>query len=621
MMSLIYLASALTLGVAATRRLKLSLFGFEIPALSLALGLLLWTWLSFIIALVLPYFLSLPATVALAGMGSIWLWRTGHPIPIRRLSQSHWAWGAWGAFTVVTTALIGWLMWTHDLVAKSGGLYSANSTWADFGLHASLISHFAAASRLPLDFPIAAGTHLTFPFMVDLLSAWLLRGGWSLHLALFIPSLLLVWAFLQLMLGFGVRIFGRIGGAILGLTLTLLSGSAVGLFAAAGDFRSSGQSLGSFLTHLPQDYTALSVPNAQLTNFIADILLPQRAFLMGLATFAAVLILLTELRRHPGRGLAIVTGGLIGLLPLVHAHTFVVLGGLVAGFWIEAAISTRQPPGTWFTVGLTALIVAAPQIAWQSFANQTGTGGHLALGWTLLPNESLIAFWTNNYGLTGLLIFGVAALIFTRRSLRRYAVWFAPLLAVFIFANIYSLQPFAYDNLKLILYVYLFTYIFAGYGALWLIRHLKWTALPLALTFVLVSAGGSLAVAREFQHQDQFASPDDLALADWVTRSTLPADIFLTTDRPNQPVATLAGRSIVAGYRGWLYNFNFDYQPRLEAVAVALRGNLTSSNPYYANYLAIAASEPSEWVVDQARISSAYTLVYSNSSWSVYRLP
>ncbi|GEM_PF-1293176 len=623
MMSLIYLASALALGIAITRRLKLSLLAFEIPALSIALGLLLWTWLSFLCALVMPYYLSLPATVALAGVASIWLWQTSHPIQIRRLPGTSLAWAAWGAFTTATTALIGWLMWTHDLVPHNGGLYSANSTWADFGLHASLISHFAAANRLPLDFPIAAGAHLTFPFMIDLLSAWLLRGGWSLQLAIFIPSVLLVWAFLQLILGFGVRLFGRIGGAIFGLTLALLCGSAVGIFTAAGDLQSSGQSLSAFLAHLPQDYTALTRPNAQLTNFLVDILLPQRAFLMGLTTFGAVLILFTELRRHHRRGLAIFTGGLIGLLPLVHAHTFVVAGSLVAAFWIEAAFKPKQfkPTGTWLTVGLTALLVAAPQIAWQILANQTGTGGHLALGWTLLPSESIVSFWTHNYGLTGLLIVGVAVLVFTRHPLRRFAVWFAPILAVFIFANVYSLQPFAYDNLKLILYVYLFTYIFAGYGALWMIQRSRWTALPIALVCVLITASGTLAVAREFQHQDQFASPDDIALAGWVTGSTLPADVFLTTDQPNQPVATLAGRSIVVGYRGWLYNYNLNYQPRLDTVASALRGDLNSNNPYGAGYLAVSSSEPPEWIIDQSRLGSVYSLVYSNPSWTVYRLP
>jgi len=268
----------------------------------------------------------------------------------------------------------------------------------------------------------------------------------------------------------------------------------------------------------------------------------------------------------------------------------------------------------------TALLVAAPQIAWQSFANRTGTGGHLALGWTLLPGESIIAFWTRNYGLAGLLIITAAWLIFTQKSLRRYIVWFAPILAVFIFANIYSLQPFAYDNLKLIVYVLLLTYIFAGYGAFSLVRRFKWTLAPIALACLLISASGTLAVTREFQHHDQFASPDDLALASWVTRSTQPTAVFLTTDRPNQPVATLGGRSIVVGYRGWLYDYHLDYQPRLEAVQAALSGQLSANNPYHGDYLAVAASEPADWSVDLPALATAYTLVYSNPSWTVYRL-
>jgi hypothetical protein len=208
-----------------------------------------------------------------------------------------------------------------------------------------------------------------------------------------------------------------------------------------------------------------------------------------------------------------------------------------------------------------------------------------------------------------------------RKSLHQYLAWYAPIVAIFIFANIYSLQPFTYDNHKLLLYVYLFTYIFASYGAFWLIRR-RWQLIaPAILVAFLISASGTLAVAREFQRLDLFASHDDIALADWVKDSTRAADVFMTTDLPNHPVATLGGRTIVAGYRGWLYNYNLPYQPRIAAIQATLLGNFDPTNPYDAKYLAVSNFESQDWAVDQQAIATKYVRVYSNPSWTVYRLP
>jgi len=193
--------------------------------------------------------------------------------------------------------------------------------------------------------------------------------------------------------------------------------------------------------------------------------------------------------------------------------------------------------------------------------------------------------------------------------------------AAFILANLYSLQPYAYDNVKLLYYVYLFTYLFAGYFGLKLIRRVKLAALPIALLAGLIATSGALAVVREFQYQDQFASPNDIELASWVKRSTLPGDVFVTTDRPNQPIATLAGRPIVLGYRGWLYNYHLGYQPRAEAVQAALLGQAGPAEAYGAKYLAVATYEPADWTVDLQALSEHYKVAYANTDWTVYRLP
>lgn len=76
----------------------------------------------------------------------------------------------------------------------------------------------------------------------------------------------------------------------------------------------------------------------------------------------------------------------------------------------------------------------------------------------------------------------------------------------------------------------------------------------------------------------------------------------------------------MVGYRGWLYDYHLDYEPRLAAVRQALSGRLTAANPYGAEYLAVSNYEPPEWTVDTTAMNTAYEVVYANPSWTVYRL-
>ena len=46
--------------------------------------------------------------------------------------------------------------------------------------------------------------------------------------------------------------------------------------------------------------------------------------------------------------------------------------------------------------------------------------------------------------------------------------------------------------------------------------------------------------------------------------------IFVTGDRPNNPVAGLAGRSVVMSYRGWLWTYGIDYSRREQDLATGI---------------------------------------------------
>jgi hypothetical protein len=619
-MALIQFLSALLLGAAVSWWLRLPLYPFEAVALTIVIGLFGWTWLAFVTSLVLPYQFAIPLTVGLSAGACVLLWNSRRP-QWRRLEGGRVGWIVWGVASLVTTVLLGRLFWTHSLLRDPTGVYSAGSTWSDFGLHSAIINHLAVFDRMPLDLPVASGTHLTYPFLIDFLSALYLRDGWNLHLSLFLPGVLLALAGCQLVLSFSLRLFGHVGAAVGGLALFLLMGSAAGLRFAYADWRASGRSLPDFLSNLPRDYTVLNAENGQVTNLVTTTLLPQRAVLFGFGVALVVLILLHAARDTGDRRYLFVSGALIGLLPMAHAHTFIVCGTVLIALTVEAAFRLRwRPPWGHLATGAGALVLAAPQLAWQQLANGGGTGGRLRLGWAQREGESIWAFWWTNFGLMGVLFVAVPFLLL-RPAWRHYLVWYLPCSAILAVTQVYAFQPFEYDNLKLINYVYLIASLFAGFLAVHAYRATRWNLAGLLPMGLIVVIPGLLSITHEFQQRDQFANESDVALAGWVRTHTAPNDVFIGTDRPGQPVATLAGRPVVLGYRGWLYSYNLPYSDRERAVSAALQGHTDDPmvRKFHPSYLLVAASEDVSWTIDRKSLARQ-PVAYRNENWTVYRL-
>jgi uncharacterized membrane protein YjjB (DUF3815 family) len=616
-MALFCLLSALLFGTTLVRRIPFPLYRFEAAAMAVVLGLFLWTWLMFLAVLVLPYDAALPVTITVATATTFVLWRGGSTPTWRPLEGGRRAWFVWGAATAITAPILIRLFWTHSLVRNAEGIWTAGATWGDYGAHASYISHFAAASSLPTDLSIASGEKITYPFLIDLLSAMYTVGGFSLHSSLFWPGVLLSLAICQLLITVGLRLFGRISVGVGGLALTLTMGSAAGTWAAWNDWRDSGQGLFTFLRKLPSDYSQVLERNAHVTNMVADGFLPQRAILFGLGIGLIVLILLHTARDRDETWQLWPAAVLVGLLPMGHAHTFMVGGALLAAVAVDAARRTRAIPKPQLGAIVLALVLAAPQIVWQQTANGRGTGGRFKLGWMVQEGESIFGFYWANFGLFGLAFLAVPFVMRKHRNL----IWFLPMLALFGVAQLYAFQPFEYDNLKLISWAFVVGGFFIAYLASELVRRHKAWLLAIVPASILVMVPGSLAIAREFELHDQFASPADIALADWANTTTPTDAVFVATDRPNNPVATLAGRKVVLGFRGWLYSYNVPYTQREEAVKAGLAGRFDDPalRHFGADYLLVAASEDPSWTIDEAALSQK-PLVWSNDFWRVYKI-
>ncbi len=192
-MAVFTLLSALALGAAIVRLIPFDLYRFEAAALSVVLGLFTSSWLSLILSLLLPFDLALPLLLFITIVAAVVLWQRGRANAWRPLEGGKRAWYAWGAATLVTFPILARLFWTHSLLRDQDGVWSAGASWADYGVHAAIISHIAVSPKFPTDLSIAAGEKLTYPFLIDLLSAMYVQAGWSIHTSLFWPGCCSCW--------------------------------------------------------------------------------------------------------------------------------------------------------------------------------------------------------------------------------------------------------------------------------------------------------------------------------------------------------------------------------------------------------------------------------------------
>ena len=68
------------------------------------------------------------------------------------------------------------------------------------------------------------------------------------------------------------------------------------------------------------------------------------------------------------------------------------------------------------------------------------------------------------------------------------------------------------------------------------------------------------------------ATAADARLAAQVAATTPSTAVFLTEGKPNDPLLTLAGRTAVMGYYGWLWSYGTDFGSRPQDVRTMLEG-------------------------------------------------
>jgi hypothetical protein len=520
-------------------------------------------------------------------------------------------------------------LFAQMLQVRPDGLWAGHvHVWGDWSLHIAMVNIFAY--KPPAEWfayhPYYAGGKLTYGFLTNLISAILMRLGWSLPVAMLIPSMLfgialtigLYAVFYQLL---------RSQKAAVASVVVFFCSSGLGFIRFLGDWLNN-PTLESLLFPL-KDYTRLEMDYQWLAgNWFTGMLIPQRAYLLGMAitvwVMAAVLWVFLRVTKHPKTALSrtqktalVIAGVGAGILPITHMHSFIVL---VITCMVFGLLTIKHwQKWLWFAVpaGLLSTV-----LYWQFVKGgiENPEFMQIMIGWTAPkgnnPVQHLVNWvimWWRIWGVTiPLALMGV---VVARKKLPLVAQGFLFAgFAVFALANIILFQPIQWDNSKLFMWAYFF---FSPLAVLYLQdiwRGVAQSSKVLAiLLFILLTGSGYMEMVR-FARFDKnslpMASIGDIQFGEQIRQNTDSQAVFLTSPEHNHPVMEWGVRPILLGYPGWAFNFGFLYRQReLDIYTMYAGGSETESllKKYGVSYVVIG---PSERYNRNMKVNEAYFTKY-----------
>lgn len=591
-----------------------------------------------------------------------------------------------------------------------GNLYTTEHVWADTPFHVSIINSFIYRDNFPPNYPIILNTPLHYPFLIDLHTAALIKAGMTLRQGIVFSNILLQVPIFLLIYLIAQELGGSRRVGLLASLVFLLLGN-FGFLLAFKDISRSGD-FSSWLSHLPWGYTgsSLGVESREsiglglyLGNPTYLFFMPRRAVIFGVAVSLTLMLILLKLvqnkeKTHPCtnneatpyiNGSAsylpfIASGLLLGLLPRIHSHSFLVMTVftgflLISRRWwhhkpypvysplpsgIGGTVNSEgaNPPGItvpghfdrdFYVKGalllVVAIIVALPQLSslreqvsnnffkfwpgWigEAHAALAGLGkANFNIAWLAQSGDAAIVFlkfWLWNAGLL-LLLLPLALWHASRNQL----IFYFPFILIFILGNLVKIQPWEWDNNNLFLYWQLGTVFVV---ILWLGRYgniersVKYGLFSLAIAVLI--AGGVLNIIRTSQERLLLWGVPDVKIAEWVRDNTPPDSIFLTGSAHNHPIPSLAGRQIVMGFEGWLFSHSLSYEKVLRDETIMFQGDMSLLKKYGIDYVALtpyerAFAEARGFTLNESflRNPDMFELVYreydAQGVWEIYHV-
>ena len=481
--------------------------------------------------------------------------------------------------------IVFWRVFSRAVIENENGLSTGLlNNFGDLPFHISVITSFALGNNFPPEDPTYAGVFFTYPFVSDFVSAVFLRCGADLRQSMFIENFILGIAFVGLLHRWALVMLRDSLAAIITPLLVLLNGGFGFklLFDKALENRGG---LFGVLTDLPPSFTVIPETTWRWGNAISALLVPQRGFLMGLPlatiAFTQWWLATTKEQRHvvekskkratPKPEIAtrfpiatrrmIAAGVAAGLLPLVHAHSFIVVMAMAGCLAL-----IRQRWREWFAFFAVASAIAIPQLLWSTMNSAVDASTFFAweVGWDH-GNEHPVWFWFMNTGLFIPLIFAAILMRINDYVVpRRVLLFYLPFTLCFIIPNFVKMAPWIWDNIKVLYYWWL-----ASAPLVALLLAKLWRKGPVlrvvaVVLFVFVTLSGVLdvaGIALRRSNEYQVFSADGIRFAEVVKEQTQPRSLVIHAPVHNTPVF-LTGRRSLMGYPGHIWTHGLEFVQR-----------------------------------------------------------
>lgn len=486
------------------------------------------------------------------------------------------------------------------MIETADGIFTGGSNnLGDLPFHLGAIFSFTEGNNFPPENPSFAGTRFSYPFIPDLLTACFMKLGIGVRDAMLMQNVSWAFSLLVLFERFVFKLVRSRMAAKIAPTLLFFSGG-LGFIWFFSDYWAQAKGFFDFLNVLPKDYTIGN--EFRWGNSLTTLFLTQRSLLLGMPLTMIVLGILWAVftRKRDGEIIEspvskstrtiydlaplFATGLLAGLLPLVHLHSLGVL--FVVGVFV--LIIRPDKWREWFAFAAGVAIFAVPELVWSvsGSASETAKFFDWHFGWDK-RETNFLWFWLKNTGIFILVLAAGIWLIYAKRrdvivdepkkgkgkkSFRAIEfvpnaslllLFYLPFVFLFVVSNIAKLAPWEWDNIKVLIYWYAASVVFAALLLAWLWQKGGWFRAAAGSLFVVLVLSGALDVWRTVSGQINYLAfnKDAVETVHQIDLRTDPKALFLNAPTYNSAIV-MSGRRSVMRYPGHLGSHGIDYAER-----------------------------------------------------------
>ncbi len=537
--------------------------------------------------------------------------------------------------------LLFWFFFDRAMYELKDGLYTGGSNnLGDLPFHLGAILGFTDANNFPPQNPSWAGARFSYPFIADFLTACIVKLGADVKSAIFLQDLSWAMSLLIVLERFARRLTGsKLAGRIAPALLFFTGGLGFVWFLKDWWMGSAG------MWQIPHDYTINN--DFRWGNSMVVLFITQRSLLLGMPLTLLVLEWLwkvfgtentenTEDKKEtsaPRSWLTpVVIGLLAGTLPLIHLHSLAVL-------FIVTAFLLAMRPARWrefVLFGVGVAMIAVPELLWtiSGSATESKTFFGFNCGWDKGAEDYFLWFWLKNTGIAiPMIVAGAYLWVFPqrrkdaeqeKRKVPQVLLFYIPFAFIFVLCNVVKLAPWAWDNIKLLIYWFAMSTPLIAYAVVWVWERKEY-ALRLGAAGVLVALifAGALDVFRTASGQIKIRvfDRDAMNVAEQLKQKTEEKAVFLNAPTYNSAVV-LSGRLSVMRYSGHLASHGIDFGPREDDVKRIYQGGGVADvllRKYDVGYVLISPDETNTLHANEEYFRK-YPVIAESGPYRVYKV-